>query len=64
MERRGDRLLSVRPEEVIAPCKPGGKVITIDDDTKDGFCICDSKPDGCLVDKHNRVIGDNVGSYK
>ena len=50
------RILETEPKRIMAPCKPGGEVITTDYDTKEGLCKCKVVPNGCPVDGRNNVI--------
>ena len=56
MERQiPDRVIA--EDILVAPCKPEGEAETLDEETKDGQCLCDNFR--CLIDRNNIVIQKN-----
>lgn len=41
----------------MAPCRPEGIVVEVDQDTKEGVCFCFLNPNGCLVNSKNQRVG-------
>jgi len=52
----GYDVYKVSRKPTIAPCRPDGKVVGTDYETKDGVCYCPLNKRGCLVDSKNRVL--------
>lgn len=44
----------IEEDILVAPCMPDGVANTLDEETKDGMCVCEHFR--CLIDRNNRVI--------
>lgn len=42
---------------LVAPCKSEGKVDTLDEETREGQCLCNNFR--CLIDRNNIVVQKN-----
>ena len=58
LKGRGFSIVKVEVKHQTAPCKPGGEVNSIDDDTKEAVCKCPLNLEGCPVDGRNFIIQD------